>query len=134
MSRFTDQKGRQWLLDSTTAAIKRVRLATGLRISQIKDGMAADYVEAQADQERLGEVLFAWCGHQHPGMTLDKFLEEVMAGETVADARAAMDEAYLLFFPSRQREAMRTRAAELEAEAMEAMLTPSTPATGSPGS
>lgn len=134
---FVDRTGRTWHLESTTAAVKRVRLATGLRISQVAaDGTMPDYVKAQSDQEVLAAVLFAWCGQQHPGMTLDKFEAEVMAGETVGDARAAMDEAFLLFFPSRHQQTIRTVAADMERRAMASLTgaTSSTPATDSPGS
>lgn len=147
MASFKDSAGRTWELASNTAAIKRVRSATGVSLGKISDGLYETYADAFLDLEKLTDVLYAWCAGQHPDVTAEAFAVEVMDGETIHEARRAMDEAFLLFFPSRQRQAMKAMAAELEEVAAQAQAmqfegqkakvaagteTPSTTVTDSP--
>ncbi len=142
MATFADSAGRTWDVVFTVAGMKRVKDATGVNLAELAGNEFRNYVEAAGDPVRLAEVLHALCGKQHPGVSLDDFMESLV-GDAIHNAAEAFQRAFIAFCPSRQREALTALAAKTEQMQAEAMalamkeidaVTFSPTATGSPAS
>lgn len=142
---FEDSRGREWCADFTAAAMKRVRNRHGIDLGSLAANEFAGFMQVAGDPVKLAEVLYCMASHQNPGVTEDEFLD-ALCGDALHAAADAFQEGFLLFCPSRQREALRALAArsqEAEAAILAAVVekateppTPpapsSTTATGSP--
>lgn len=108
---FRDSKGREWSADFTVSAIKRVKARNGVDLSRLAANEFQGYIEVAGDPVKFAEVLYTMAGHQHPEVSEDDFLDSLV-GDALHAAAEAFQEGFLLFCPSRQREAIRTLTAQ----------------------
>ena len=120
MPKFSDSAGREWVIEFSVGAIKRVRTELGLDLSRLADNQFAGYMDAAGDPVRLSEVLYSMGRGQHPAVSLDEF-QNTLSTDSYLAAAEAFQEAFLLFCPSHQREAIRSLVAS-QTEAEKAIL------------
>lgn len=142
MATFADSAGRVWEVTFTVSGIKRVRDMVNVNLAELHGNEFKNYVEVAGDPVKLAEVIFALAGKQHPGVTLDEFMD-ALTGDTLYAAVEAFEKAFISFCPSRQRELLTklaAKTADLQAEAIRTAtaqvdgVTFSPSATGSPAS
>ena len=99
MPRFKDNKGREWVVEVTVAAVKRVRSLTGVDLLDIESG--ALLRSLLGDPIALVDVLYAVCQPAAAEIGVDDGdFGEALAGDAVASATDALIEGLVGFFPS----------------------------------
>ncbi len=144
MSQFKDREGREWVIDITFADYLRVQKDTGVNLRDLLNDEMRYYLELINNPEKFGAVLFSLCSVQAKARDVGfEDLARAMDGDSFEDCQNAFQEAFINFLPRRQREAMKTLTAKLEAainqattEAMERIektdLTSSPSGSGAP--
>lgn len=98
---FKDTTGRTWELSLSVAAVKRVRSLTGIDLLPLAKGgdEAAGIAAVLADPIEAANVIYAAAKPQADaaGMT-DEAFGELLAGQVLADAVAALLDALEVFF------------------------------------
>lgn len=142
MARFKDAKGREWEITIDVNHLRKVRERL-----QCSLGKFDQVNELAADPIKLVDVLYMLCADQakRDNTTPEQF-GRLMVGDALGDAFDALQDAYLDFCPSRQREADRALLAKtrkLMADHLAALLakiaaidapSPSTTSSATPGS
>lgn len=101
MRSFCDTAGREWKLDITVGAVKRVREQTKVLLPSLFDDQFAPLAELSADCVKLVEVLWAAIEPQavEKSVTPDQFAE-AMGGDSLRLATEALVRATADFFTS----------------------------------
>ena len=142
MATFADSAGRTWEVMFTVSGIKRVRDTMNVNLAELHGNEFRNYVAVAGDPVKLAEVIYTLAGKQHPGVSLDEFMDS-LTGDTIYAAASAFEQAFICFCPSRQRELLTklaAKTADLQTEAIRRATTEvdgvtySTIATGSPAS
>lgn len=153
MPKFTDSKGREWLVAiDGAAAVKRVRTLTGIDIWKAADAGLDQLRAVLADVVALADVLYAVVRPEADARKVsDEEFAAGLSGDVLEAAATALVEAVIDFFPTARRDQLRravaigravlaeilvrenAELAELEADPL-ALLRPSDSTTGSPES
>lgn len=101
---FTDNAGRKWIVAITAADLKRVRLATGIRLDALIENRLRPLAELLGDLERFVNVLYLLCQSQAAEKKLsDEDFGRALVGDHIEEARDAFTRALADFSPSRIR-------------------------------
>lgn len=135
MQKFTDTKGRSWLVEINLAVIKRVKTLCNFNILDLLDFRGKTFEQYQSDPVFMVDTLYAVCAKQAQelGVT-DIDFAEGLAGDCIEDANMALLEAIVNFTPSQKaREAqkkllalMKKTGDEVITKALEALDKPET--------
>jgi len=100
MHPFKDTKGRDWQLEITVAAVKRVRSLTGVDCYKLIDDKLQPLVDLMGDPVRLCDVLFALVQRQaqQQGLT-DEDFGAALGGDVLGAAAEAFVQELVDFFP-----------------------------------
>jgi hypothetical protein len=103
MRSFTDTKGREWSVDITVAAVRRVRDATSILLTSMYENRCSLMEKLASDVVLLVDVLWATCKPQaaEAGITAEQFAE-AMGGNSLASATEALVRATADFFSSQE--------------------------------
>lgn len=104
MPRFTDNQGREWMVDINVTSIKRVRALTGVDLLDIKSEQTLQPL--LGDPIALVDLVWAVCKNQAQELGVsDEGFGEALAGDAIAAATNALIEGLVGFSPSpRERE------------------------------
>jgi len=106
MHTFKDNQGRQWTVEITVAALKRVKALTGVDLAGILEGGVLERLAI--DPVLLGDVLYAICKPQaDAGNVSDEDFGSALAGDAIEKATDALLEGLVDFFPSARREILK---------------------------
>ncbi len=108
MAKFTDAKGREWLVSITTGGVKAVRQQLNVDLVDLNqstmDRLATDFV-------MLVDVLWVLCEQQaankQPPVSAEDF-GEALVGDPIEAATTAIVEAFCNFFPAGRRLLLQT--------------------------
>ncbi|KKL75077.1 hypothetical protein LCGC14_2058490 [marine sediment metagenome] len=103
MAKFTDSKGRDWLIRVDVAAIRHIRDLFEINLGDI--GEAPKYLVRLADDVvLLCDLLFVLCEEQAKEKKIsDEDFGRSLAGDAIDHATMALEEAITDFFPQRKR-------------------------------
>ena len=107
MAKFTDNAGREWVIESNVTAFKRVKSLAGVDLC---DAVGGDILQRLASETiLLCDVLFAICKPQADERHVtDEDFGRALGGDSLASASSALIEAVVDFSPRHQsREALR---------------------------
>ena len=109
MQKFVDRKGRMWVVELDNTTLRRVKTITDVRLLDAVDGELI--TRLSEDFILLGDVLYAICKPQadKEGISDEEF-GQGMAGDSIADATAALVEALLAYLPEARRRLLRKAA------------------------
>ncbi len=100
MARFTDAKGKDWVISITVNTIRKVKAKTGEDLSRAVEG---DFLKRiGGDACLLGSILWALVEDKAEGLTEDEFYD-ALAGDALEAAASAFVEALIDFFPQPRR-------------------------------
>jgi hypothetical protein len=85
---FKDRNGKTWTVDVTAGSLRRVRVATGIKLGEVLTSRES-LAELYKDEERTTRVLFELCRDQLNGMTFDDFAE-LIHGDAIREGRDAI--------------------------------------------
>lgn len=98
MHQFTDRSGRRWLIQIDVSTIKRVRSLTGVNLLDIVSGELIERLTN--DPILLADVLYAVVQPQALTQGIsDEAFGQGLAGNSIAEATAALLEGLVDFFP-----------------------------------
>jgi len=101
MPKFKDRNGRDWTLDPTVAAAKRIKDLAGFEL--LDPDLARTIGRLAADPVLLVDVLYAWVQPQAETRDVtDIDFGEAIAGDTIDHATDALLSALPDFFPGQQ--------------------------------
>lgn len=101
MRHFTDNQGREWTVDITVAAIKRVRGLAGVDLMEVLEGSNGLIEKLVRDPVLLCDVIYAACKPQADERQItDERFGASMAGDAIEHATAALLEELVDFCPS----------------------------------
>jgi len=113
---FKDAKGREWTVDITVAAVRRIKDLAEVDLLALLDKESDLWTSILRSPVLLGAVLHAACRPQVDGKPLSREeFDEGLAGKAITDALVALEEDLISFFP-----------AHLQATVLEAMLAANT--------
>jgi hypothetical protein len=113
MQKFVDSRGRVWVVEISTATIKRVRALTGVNLYEVVDGDLMEKLEA--DIVLFCDLLYAICKPQADrDRVSDEQFGEGLAGDVIDEATTAFIEAMLQFLPERHRHRTRRAVAKYQ--------------------
>jgi len=109
MRTFTDSRGHQWAVIIDTNAVRRAKEASGLYLVDVITGDDAEVLFRRLARDPCLVVDVAW-GVCSPEAEATKFSREdfaaVLVGDAIDEARTAILEGLVDFFPRRVREAL----------------------------
>lgn len=107
MSVFKDRVGRQWTIDLTVGAVKRVKAALGLNLYELVDDDFKRFAALLSDPLTLVDVVWVLIADQAVklGVTDEQFGES-LAAESVQELADAFAAAYVDFFQDRSQAAV----------------------------
>lgn len=101
MKTFSDSAGREWTVEITVAAIKRVRGLAGVDLMEVLEGSNGLIEKLVRDPVLLCDVIYAACKPQADERQVsDKAFGASMAGDAIEHATAALLEELVDFCPS----------------------------------
>lgn len=101
MRHFTDNQGREWTVEITVAAIKRVRGLAGVDLMEVLEGSNGLIEKLVRDPVLLCDVIYAACKPQaDERQVTDETFGASMAGDAIEHATAALLEELVDFCPS----------------------------------
>ncbi len=103
MRSFADTQGKEWNVDITVAAVRRVRDATGILLTSLYEDKCKLMQTLSLDVVLLVDVLWGICRPQAElvGVTAEQFGES-MGGNSLATAMEALVRATADFFTSQE--------------------------------
>ena len=106
MSTWKDTQGRTWQLGINVNTIKRVRELAGINLLDVFDGHLLNRLAE--DPELLVNTLYAVCKPQaeQESVTPEAFAE-LLVGDAIEEAGAALVQGLIDFFPKDRREVLR---------------------------
>jgi hypothetical protein len=114
MKTFRDREAREWTVDISVDAIRRVKSLAKVDLMELlSEGAFID--KLIADPCLLVDILYVVCKPQADsrGVTDEQF-GAAMGGDSLDDATSALLEDFCDFFPSRKREILKTALAKLK--------------------
>ena len=113
MQKFVDRGGNIWVVQIDVSTIKRVRSLTGVDMLSVVEG---DLIEQLSrDPVLLCDVLYAVCQPQALAAQIsDTAFGEGLAGDTIAEATAALLESLVAFFPEPRRRLLQQAASKYQ--------------------
>ncbi len=101
MRTFKDNQGREWTVEITVAAIKRVRGLAGVDVMEVLEGSNGLIEKLVRDPVLLCDVIYAACKPQADERQVsDEAFGASMAGDAIEHATAALLEELVDFCPS----------------------------------
>lgn len=101
MRTFKDNQGREWTVEITVAAIKRVRGLAGTDLMEVLEGSNGLIEKLVRDPVLLCDVIYAACKPQaDERQVTDETFGASMAGDAIEHATAALLEELVDFCPS----------------------------------
>ena len=101
MRTFKDNQGREWTVEITVAAIKRVRGLAGIDLMEVLEGSNGLIEKLVRDPVLLCDVIYAACKPQADERQItDEAFGASMAGDAIEHATAALLEELVDFCPS----------------------------------
>lgn len=101
MRTFKDNQGREWTVEITVAAIKRVRGLAGVDLMEVLEGSNGLIEKLVRDPVLLCDVIYAACKPQADEREVaDEAFGASMAGDAIEHATAALLEELVDFCPS----------------------------------
>lgn len=101
MHTFKDNQGREWTVEITVAAIKRVRGLAGVDLMEVLEGSNGLIEKLVRDPVLLCDVIYAACKPQADERQIsDEAFGASMAGDAIEHATAALLEELVDFCPS----------------------------------
>lgn len=101
MRTFKDNQGREWTVEITVAAIKRVRGLAGVDLMEVLEGSNGLIERLVRDPVLLCDVIYAACKPQADERQVsDEAFGASMAGDAIEHATAALLEELVDFCPS----------------------------------
>lgn len=101
MRTFKDNQGREWTVEITVAAIKRVRGLAGVDLMEVLEGSNGLIEKLVRDPVLLCDVIYAACNPQADERQItDEAFGASMAGDAIEHATAALLEELVDFCPS----------------------------------
>ena len=101
MHTFKDNQGREWTVEITVAAIKRVRGLAGVDLMEVLEGSNGLIEKLVRDPVLLCDVIYAACKPQADEREVaDEAFGASMAGDAIEHATAALLEELVDFCPS----------------------------------
>ncbi len=101
MHTFKDNQGREWTIEITVAAIKRVRGLAGVDLMEVLEGSNGLIERLVRDPVLLCDVIYAACKPQADERQIsDEAFGASMAGDAIEHATAALLEELVDFCPS----------------------------------
>lgn len=101
MRTFKDNQGREWTVEITVAAIKRVRGLAGVDLMEVLEGSNGLIEKLVRDPVLLCDVIYAACKPQADERQVsDEAFGASMAGDAIEHATAALLEELVDFCPS----------------------------------
>jgi len=101
MRTFKDNQGREWTVEITVAAIKRVRGLAGVDLMEVLEGSNGLIERLVRDPVLLCDVIYAACKPQADERQVsDEMFGASMAGDAIEHATAALLEELVDFCPS----------------------------------
>ena len=101
MRTFKDNQGREWTVEITVAAIKRVRGLAGIDLMEVLEGSNGLIEKLVRDPVLLCDVIYAACKPQADERQVsDEAFGASMAGDAIEHATAALLEELVDFCPS----------------------------------
>ena len=101
MKTFFDSTGREWTVEITVAAIKRVRGLAGVDLMEVLEGSNGLIERLVRDPVLLCDVIYAACKPQADERQItDEAFGASMAGDAIEHATAALLEELVDFCPS----------------------------------
>lgn len=101
---FKDNRGRSWIVSITANDLKRVRLATGIKLGSLTEDQLKPLAELLSDTEQFIDVLYLLCQEQAEKIgASDADFGRAMVGDHIDDAATAFLRALADFSPSRVR-------------------------------
>lgn len=101
MRAFKDNSGREWSIEITVAAIKRVRGLAGIDLMEVLEGSNGLIEKLVRDPVLLCDVIYAACKPQADERQVsDEAFGASMAGDAIEHATAALLEELVDFCPS----------------------------------
>ena len=101
MRTFKDNQGREWTVEITVAAIKRVRGLAGVDLMEVLEGSNGLIEKLVRDPVLLCDVIYAACKPQADERQItDEAFGASMAGDAIEHATAALLEELVDFCPS----------------------------------
>lgn len=101
MRTFKDNQGREWTVEITVAAIKRVRGLAGVDLMEVLEGSNGLIEKLVRDPVLLCDVIYAACKPQaYEREVADEAFGASMAGDAIEHATAALLEELVDFCPS----------------------------------
>jgi len=101
MRAFKDNSGREWSIEITVAAIKRVRGLSGVDLMEVLEGANGLIEKLVRDPVLLCDVVYAVCKPQADERRVsDEAFGASMAGDAIEHATAALLEELVDFCPS----------------------------------
>jgi hypothetical protein len=101
MHTFKDNQGREWTVEITVAAIKRVRGLAGVDLMEVLEGSNGLIERLVRDPVLLCDVIYAACKPQADERQIsDEAFGASMAGDAIEHATAALLEELVDFCPS----------------------------------
>jgi hypothetical protein len=101
MHTFKDNQGREWTVEITVAAIKRVRGLAGVDLMEVLEGSNGLIEKLVRDPVLLCDVIYAACKPQaDERQVTDETFGASMAGDAIEHATAALLEELVDFCPS----------------------------------
>lgn len=104
---FSDNQGRKWIVSITAADLKRVRLATGVRLDSLIEDRLQPLARLFSDIEQFVNVIYLLCESQADKLKLtDVDFGRAMVGDHIEEARDSFVRALADFSPSRIRKTL----------------------------
>lgn len=120
MRAFKDNSGREWSIEITVAAIKRVRGLAGVDLMEVLEGSSGLIEKLVRDPVLLCDVIYAACKPQADERQVsDEAFGASMAGDAIEHATAALLEELVDFCPSPRDRANLGRVLKATREVME---------------
>ncbi len=111
MRKFTDNEGREWILELNVFAIKRVRDLAEVDLLDVKDGKVFETL--LSDPITLCNVIYVICKPEADAKEIsDEDFGRSMAGDAIENATTALLEELTDFFPNPSRRAVLRKALE----------------------
>lgn len=100
MAKFTDAKGRVWLVVVSIGTVRRVRETADVDLLRFFDRKSPLHVELITDSEKLATVLWAICEPQAVllGVTPEEFADSLL-GDAISEGADALIGAMVDFTP-----------------------------------
>ncbi len=103
MPKFTDEKGRDWVVRVDVRAIKHVRAALEIDLGSLGK-VAENLIQFADDPVLLCNVLYVLCEEQAEKLSItDEDFGRLLAGDVILDATMALEDAITDFFPQQKR-------------------------------